>query len=135
MGLKYLNLSRPISWWGIKSCPISTPSPMWGGKNARGEKKGGAGQNSHLQSEPINPTKKNFNNQNPPIIASLHDHNSNQTKFAKTYPKNQSKSHPKKKKKKKKNQKSPKPTIFQKTHYLTTTTTSLTTSTGRAKGV
>ena len=34
---------------GLKSCPIPTPPPLWGGENLRGAKRGGAGQNFHPQ--------------------------------------------------------------------------------------
>ena len=29
---------------GLKSCPILAPSPLWGGENPHGMKRGGAGQ-------------------------------------------------------------------------------------------
>ena len=43
--------SKPISALSsgvrLKSYPISTPPPLWGGENTHGAKWGGAGQNCH----------------------------------------------------------------------------------------
>ena len=59
------------------------PSPFY---HLCGVKEGGASQNCQFLLWINKPHKKKFNNQNLPVIAGLHDHNLNPTKFAKNYP-------------------------------------------------